>query len=156
MKRLWAGLLVWCVSLAHAASLQVFEPDSMTRIVEQQRGKPFVLMVWSLDCAYCQESMKALKDAQRRYGLAVVTVATDAADDPQAAALIRKKLAAAGLNAGNAWAFGDAPAEQLRYAIDPRWHGEMPRSYWFDAQGRRTAHSGVITPEVVGRMKAKF
>jgi hypothetical protein len=30
----------------------------------------------------------------------------------------------------------------------------MPRSYWFNARGERTAYSGTITPAVIARMSA--
>lgn len=48
-----------------------------------------------------------------------------------------------------AWSFGSKSPEQLRFAIDPRWHGEKPRSYWYDAQGTRAAYSGLISAERV-------
>jgi len=149
--------LVLCAAAAHASSTAIhsFEPNSMAHIVESHQGQPFVLIAWSLDCAYCEASMKTLAAEQRkRKNMAVVTVATDALDDPQSVALIKKKLASAGMMA-NAWAFGAAPAEQLRYAIDPKWHGEMPRSYWFNARGERVAYSGLITPAIVERMMAR-
>jgi thiol-disulfide isomerase/thioredoxin len=134
--------------------IRSFEPDSLHRIIAAQKGKPFVVMVWSLDCDYCQASFNALADAKRNSKLGVVTIATDRVDDTEAARLIRKKLGASGLHA-NAWAFGAAPPEQLRYAIDPKWRGEMPRSYWFDARGEAVAHSGVITAEVVTKLLPK-
>ena len=31
-----------------------------------------------------------------------------------------------------------------RYAIDPAWRGELPRSYLFDAAHKRAAHSGLM------------
>jgi len=148
---------ILCTSPAHAgsAAIQRFEPDSMARIVSAQNGKPFVLMIWSLDCEYCLASMKALaEEKRRRGGLHIVTLATDPVDDPESVALMRKKLHSTGL-AGNAWAFGSAPAEQLRYAIDPKWHGEKPRSYWFNARGERVAYSGVITAETIARLAAR-
>jgi thiol-disulfide isomerase/thioredoxin len=137
-----------------AGKVRAFEADSLPDIVASHAGKPFVLVVWSLDCDYCQPSFEALAQAQRRGTLAVVTIATDRADDPESVRFIRKKIEATGLSA-QAWAFGDAPAEQLRYAIDPKWHGEMPRSYWFDGSGGRIAHSGVITAEMVAKMGAR-
>lgn len=141
---------------AHAAAaIQAFEADGMTRIMASQKGKPFVLVVWSLECEYCQTSLSALaREKRKRKGLNVVTLSTDAIDDPQAVALMKKKLGSTGM-AGNAWAFGESPPEQLRYAIDPKWHGEMPRSYWFNARGERTAYSGVITPAVIARLSAR-
>lgn len=47
----------------------------------------------------------------------------------------------------DALAFGSTPPEQLRYAIDADWHGEMPRSYWFNA-------AGVLTPGMIVRLSA--
>jgi hypothetical protein len=137
---------------AHAApALQAFEPDSLARIVARQQGKPFVLVLWSLDCVYCQASLKTLaEEIHKRKNLRVVTLSTDAAADPELAPMMRKRLAALGLSA-NAWAFGDAPPEQLRYMIDPKWHGEKPRSYWYDARGERVAYSGVITAATIER-----
>ena len=57
---------------------------------------------------------------------------------------MKKELAALGMST-DAWAFGSAPPEQLRYAVDTNWRGEMPRSYWFNARGESLAYSGVIT-----------
>lgn len=137
---------------ADDAALQAFEPDSLARLVAQQKGKPFVLVIWSLDCEYCIASLKTLGEEQRkRKHLRLVTLATDAADDPQLAPLIRQRLAAFGVR-GPAWAYGNAPEEQLRYAIDPKWYGEKPRSYWFNAHGERVAHSGVITPVIIDKL----
>jgi hypothetical protein len=159
MWKKMTGALACAVMLlaspAHAdAPIQPFDANGMTRIAASQKGKPFVLVVWSLECEYCQASLSALaREKRKRKDLNVVTLATDDAGDPQAVALMKKKLAASGMT-GNAWAFGDAPPEQLRYAIDPTWHGEMPRSYWFNARGERIAYSGTITPAVIARMNA--
>lgn len=155
MTVLLCASMLW-MAAAHAESaIQPFEPDSMARIVANQNGKPFVLIVWSLDCEFCQASLNTLAQEKRRHrNLQVVTLATDSLGDAQAAALMQKKLASVGI-AGNAWAFGAAPPEQLRYAVDSKWHGEMPRSYWFNAHGEKTAYSGVITPAVVAKFLAK-
>lgn len=142
-------------AVAAAAGLQSFEPDTFTRIVEKQKGKPFVLLVWSLDCEFCQASLKTLSEEKRkRKDLNIVTVSTDAIDDPQAASLMQKRLVSLNL-IDNAWAFGSAPSEQLRYAIDPKWHGEMPRSYWFNVRGEKVAFSGVLTQAVIDRLSSQ-
>lgn len=138
-----------------APAIQPFEPDSMADIVGSQKGQSFVLVVWSLDCEYCQASLKTLaQEKRKRKNLRVVTLSTDALDDEQAAALMNARLASLAMT-NHAWAFGDAPSEQLRYAIDSKWHGEKPRSYWFNAKGERTAYSGVITSDVISRFMAK-
>ncbi len=163
MKNSWkacaCALLAWWVlalpGARAAATVQPFEPDSLQEIVASQKGKPFVLLVWSLDCEYCQASMKTLvQEKRKRPTLRVVTLATDSAADPQAVAMMRNKLSSVGLTS-HAWAYGEAPPEQLRYALDPGWHGEKPRSYWFDGRARKKAYSGVITPAVIEKMMGR-
>ncbi|GAB3543626.1 TlpA disulfide reductase family protein [Noviherbaspirillum agri] len=146
---LWLVLML-CSSIAAAdGAIRSFEPDGMAGIVASQKGQPFVLLVWSLDCEFCTASMKNLaQERRKRKGLNIVTLSTDSVEDPEALALMKKRLASVGLTA-NAWAFGAAPPEQLRYAIDPKWHGEKPRSYWFKANGERVAYSGLITAATV-------
>lgn len=152
---LLCAALWWALPAYAAQAIQSFEPDSMARIVASQDGKPFVLVVWSLDCEFCQASLDALAREKRKHkNLKIVTLSTDSLEDEQAAALMKKKLGSLGLN-DHAWAFGAAPPEQLRYAIDSKWHGEMPRSYWFDAKGGRTAYSGVITPGMIAKFSAQ-
>ena len=157
MKRLvlcsCAILMGMLDAAAAEPAIKPFGPDSFAQIAASANGKPQVVMVWSLDCSYCEPSFKALADAQRR-GLKVVTIATDPVDDAEATDLIRRKLAKSGLHA-ETWAFGPAPAEQLRYAIDAKWRGEMPRSYWFDGKGQVRAYSGLITSERVASMLQK-
>ena len=139
---------------ASANLMHEFTAASLTELMHQQAGHPFVLVVWSLDCEYCQASLDQLSKEQRAHpDLRVVTLSTDSADDAVALAAMQKKLAALSLMR-NAWAFGDVAPEQLRYAIDPKWHGEMPRSYWFDADGRRAAMSGTVTHADVERFLA--
>jgi thiol-disulfide isomerase/thioredoxin len=136
---------------ANAAALRPFDAGSMAQIVQAEKGKPFVVVLWSLDCEYCRASLDTLARArQQRKDLRVVTIATDPADDPSLGPMMQERLAKLGLSQ-DAWAFGDTPPERLRYAIDPRWHGEKPRSYWFDAKGERSVYSGVITPAVIDR-----
>src|SRR4051794_36944545 len=94
MNKTLACLALWLAMGAVCATdtIHAFEPDSLGRIKAAHKGKPFVVMVWSLDCDYCQPSFDSLAQAKRKNGLDVVTIATDRADDAQAAGLIRKKL----------------------------------------------------------------
>lgn len=139
---------------AGAVTVKSFEADSMGQIVEARKGKPFVVVLWSLDCEYCTASLETLaRVRQQRQDLNVVTIATDAMEDPTLRLMIEKRLSKFGMTE-DAWAFG-GPPERLRYAIDRRWHGEMPRSYWFNAKGEKTLYSGVITPAVINKLYAR-
>ena len=159
MKRRIAAfaLALCCISVAAApARTQIvpFEAASLDKIVNAHKGRPFLLLVWSLDCAFCKASMAELARQQRLGSrLAVITLATDPAGDADAKAQLAERLRGAGLTSTN-YAFDDAPPEQLRYAVDPKWHGELPRSYWYDGQGKRRAYSGALTAEVIAKFTA--
>lgn len=160
MRRAFAISLLALLALlsggtAHArASMTPFEPGSLEQILIAHKGEPFVLIVWSLDCLYCQASLTALAQEKRLHPqMKIVTLATDPIGDSHTEGLLAARLRGVGLLAG-AWAFGETPPVQLRFAIDPKWHGEMPRSYWFDAQGKRVAYSGILTPATIKRLSA--
>jgi thiol-disulfide isomerase/thioredoxin len=135
---------------AAADPIRPFAPGSMERIAAAEKGKPFVLVIWSLDCEFCRASLETLAQFRQRKHLTVVTVSTDPVDDPGLGPMMRDRLAKLGMD-HDAWAFGSAPPERLRYAIDRSWHGEMPRSYWFNARGERVAYSGVITQDIIDK-----
>ncbi len=135
--------------------IREFFADSLNTIIRQQSGHPFVLVIWSLDCEYCQASLDLLSEEKKAHpNLRVVTLSSDTLSDPQSVILMKTRLSGLGLRA-NAWAFSDAPPEQLRYVIDPKWHGEMPRSYWFNAEGVSTGLSGTVTHAAVMRFFAQ-
>ncbi|MBB3015825.1 TlpA family protein disulfide reductase [Cupriavidus alkaliphilus] len=125
-----------------ADRIAVFESASAARIAASQQGKPFVLVVWSLDCVYCKRNFDALGKLRALHpDLRVVTLATDRAEaSPQVQQVLdRVRLSR------NAWVFGHEPQERLRYAVDPDWMGEMPRTYFYRADGQRQGVSGVIS-----------
>ena len=146
MKLLGALICLSMVLLAPASAepIKPFEIDSLAQIEASQRGKPFILLVWSMDCQFCQTSLEVLSRARASTpGLALVTVTTDPAADDALIGQVEKRLSSLNLMA-DTWSFGTASPERLRFAIDPGWRGEKPRSYWYDASGKRTAYSGLI------------
>lgn len=151
-QRLSALVLAGLALLSFQAMAQTskpFETNSLDAIVAQHKGKPFLLLVWSMDCEFCQASLDNLARARAAHpGLEIVTVSTDPVSDKLLDAQIEQRLSSLSLSA-EAWGFGGDSAERLRYAIDPRWRGEKPRSYWYDANGNRTAYSGLIRPEKI-------
>jgi hypothetical protein len=138
-----------CAGALAAPDIRRFEADGMTQVLASKAGRPFVMLVWSLDCTYCHASMKNLADAKNSPDFDIVTVAIEPASDQQTTELIAAATAQLGPHTSR-WAFGQTPAERLRYQIDPKWHGELPRSYWYDASGKRVAAlSGLITPNII-------
>ena len=142
-----ALLCIFCIPAWATNPVASFEPDSLSRIVAARQGRPFVLMMWSLECTYCMANLELLaREKKKRPDLDVVTISTDAAMEAGIASRIRSKLHSTGLKT-ETWGFGNRPPEQLRYAIDPKWHGEVPRTYIYDSQGQRAAYSGKVTEE---------
>ncbi|MES3021063.1 MAG: hypothetical protein V4857_05700 [Pseudomonadota bacterium] len=149
------ALLAASAAATAEATIRQFDADSLAPLRETQKGKPFVLVLWSLDCPFCEASLRTLSKKMRsNKNLRVVTLGTDPLSDPASAALMQQRLAALGLT-HNAWAFGPQPVEQLRYAVDQAWHGELPRSYWFGADGVGVAKSGLISAGTVDRFLSR-
>jgi hypothetical protein len=52
-------------------------------------------------------------------------------------------LAKTGLAAAENWIFNDPFMERLRFEIDPRWQGEIPRTMLIAQDGKTTIIEGV-------------
>lgn len=130
--------------MPHTADIAPFDADTLARIERDQRGEPFWLVLWDLECTYCMRSLANIAAAQKQDpGLRVVTITTDRVSEAPA---IGARLAELGVHS-RAYAFSGGASEALRYAIDPDWAGEKPRAYRYDAAGSREAISGVLSVE---------
>jgi thiol-disulfide isomerase/thioredoxin len=126
-----------------AASLRPFDAGSLERIKKAHAGKPFVLAFWSVTCEPCREEMpvwKAMRAKHPRIPIVLV-----AADSPTATREISRFLSKHDPGPVERWAFADDFAERVRHSVDPKWRGELPRTYFFDADHGARAHSGVIS-----------
>lgn len=148
MKRTYLSPWILALGLLLAthcatAELRTFTENSLDDIERAHTGKPFLLHLWSLDCASCLKEMRLLSGwLQEHPEVRLVMLSTDG---PQMAREVERMLRGNGLDQTEGWLFAEANAPQLRYAIDPRWYGEMPRTYFYDAAHRRTAKSGALT-----------
>jgi hypothetical protein len=125
------------------AEARSFVSGSYQSILTARKGHPFLLILWSLECPSCLSELGTLAAARKRHpGLDLVIVSTDPETD---AAKVEHCLSEAGLTDVEYWIFADAAAERLRFEIDPRWYGELPRAYFFDAAHRRHGVSGSIS-----------
>ncbi|MBI3771901.1 MAG: redoxin domain-containing protein [Gammaproteobacteria bacterium] len=124
------------------AEIHAFKSGGLQQILVARAGKPFILGYWSLTCVYCAQEMKTLAALQKRYPkLEVVLVYTDT---PEEKTELEKFVAKQGLAKVDQWVFAESPPEKLRYEIDCRWWGELPRTYFYDAGHRPEAVSGLI------------
>lgn len=141
LARFFALFALLLPALAQA-ELRSFVSGSLEQIQAERAGKPFILALWSASCTHCPAELKALGQLLKRTpGLDVVMVATDT---PAEAAQLARLAAGYGLGRQAQWVFADEQPERLRFQIDRRWYGELPRTYLYDGQHRREAYSGLI------------
>jgi hypothetical protein len=72
-----------------------------------------------------------------------VRVVLIAADDPAEAERARRFLAQNDPGSVERWQYADEFEERIRFSIDPKWRGELPRSYFFDANHAVVTRTGV-------------
>jgi thiol-disulfide isomerase/thioredoxin len=119
-----------------------FERGSWQSLRQAHAGRPFVVHLWGLTCAPCLVELPRWGELLRqRPDLQLVLIAADPV--PEEPSRATGTLAKAGLTGAESWMFADRFAERLRYEIDPRWRGELPRTLLIDRDGVITALSGV-------------
>jgi thiol-disulfide isomerase/thioredoxin len=148
MKSALAMLL--CLSAACASAAEGVKPfvrGSHQQIVSARVGKPFIVSFWSLTCTNCVDDLVLFGKLAKKYpDLGLVLVATDTPEQKQE---IAKTLQRYRLQNKESWVFADSFVERLRYEVDPQWYGELPRTYFFDAQGVSIAISGKVERDQV-------
>jgi hypothetical protein len=136
-------VLVAC-SPARAGELLPFGAQSMQALRSRFSGKSFVLAFWSASCEPCREELAHWAAFRRMHPqIPIVLVATD---PPQDRPAVEALLARFDLRGVSLRVFADEFTERLRYAVDPKWRGEVPRSYFFDASGRVEVKIGPVDP----------
>lgn len=127
-----------------AAVTYAFNADTLPEILARHAGKPFILSVWSANgCTYCLKELKLFGQLEREHpGLPLVFVSTDT---PDFVPEMERLLTEHGLAAKPSYVFDDAIPERPRRAIDAKWRGELPRTYFYDAAHAREAVSGLVS-----------
>ena len=75
-----------------------------------------------------------------------------ATDDVSATNQVRSILNENKLDQVDNWIFADANPQKLRYEIDPKWYGEVPRTYFLDKDHQRVGISGSVPRETMETM----
>lgn len=127
----------------HAATeLQPLDRHAARSLTDpRSHTRPTAIALWSAECEHCKKNLAALAELARRHPqLRIVTVEAEPATADSAPLLART-----GLTRDERYAYGEESPEALAHALDPRWRGELPRTYLFDGQGGSLTRSGVLT-----------
>lgn len=143
MKFVRMFLLCLLPGLANAAPLKSLEPGDFEVLRLGLQGQPYIVSLWSLDCSHCRTDLQQISRFVRRHPAAkLLVINTDSQADESA---IQAALAKSGLKRADLFVFGDAAPERLRFEIDRKWGGELPRNYLFDATGSVRGLSGPLS-----------
>ncbi len=149
MKRL--GLLI-CLCFAvlplaptstlAAQEIKPFVRGSYQQIISARQGKPFIISFWSLSCGHCMDEMAMLKELANKHArLDLVLVSTDTPEEKKSVAAALAKFSPRN---AETWLFADSYTDPLHFEIDRKWHGELPRTYFFSTKNEVTAISGKL------------
>ncbi len=128
---------------AEDASIKVFNHDSYQQILKEYNAQPLILVLWSVTCSACLEEMPLIQKIHQQYPkLNIIMLSVDGPEFYQEMQQIIKHEK---LKTIEQWGFAEDNSPALRYAIDSRWYGELPRTYFFDRGHHKTGISGVLS-----------
>jgi thiol-disulfide isomerase/thioredoxin len=143
MKRLSLLALLLLAQSVMAADLKPFHPASRTAIEQAHASQPFVLAFWSVDCAYCPEEIRHLGAlVRKRPDIRLVLVSVDGMEMKSEVGTKLAEYLPDGK--GERWIFAADDPARLYFAIDRKWHGELPRTYFYDGKGGVRSMTGQV------------
>jgi len=141
------SLLLLFLSGKTFAQLKIFDKNSLATIEKQYTDQAFILVVWSIECLPCREELELISNIKKQYeNINMVFLSTDELAQKEMINSILKTYKL--LNQDN-WIFKKSNSPALKFALDPNWYGELPRSYFYDSQHKRVGISGKLAKENV-------
>jgi len=132
-------------TLNSTVSLQSFELGSFEKIVTGKNKQDHLVVLWSFDCPPCITELEKISDLHQQFpNYQLTLINTDAVDEQLRVKKILKQFNLAGLDN---WGYANSDEEKLRYDIDPRWYGDLPRSYFFPLQGKIKRLRGALSSD---------
>lgn len=147
-------LIIWSFlgfTLAQAnETFQPFNIGSYQKILHKRAGNDLLVVFWSIDCPPCIKELKDLDELHQdnpQYQLTLIN--TDIAEDKS---VLIKVLQEHNLSKLDNWIFSDKNEQKLRYEVDPRWYGDLPRSYFFSTTGKHKRLRGALNREKLDQL----
>lgn len=145
----WLGLIRlslyasgFCLYAPALFALEDFHQSTLSQLEQDNAGKAWWLLLWSIDCPPCYKELEHLSQlVQSGHSDAIVLVSVDA---PEQGAAVQEVLIEFGLQGINSYQFGTGNRTALQYQVDPSWAGVLPRAYAYSAQGLRSSYNGVL------------
>lgn len=152
------SLFLTANAYAEQVNIKPFQKGSYQQILKQYKGQPLVLILWSVTCSSCLSEMPLIQQIyQQNPKLNIIMLSVDGPEFYQEMVQIIQQQK---LTTIEHWGFIEDNSPILRYAIDSRWYGELPRTYFFDREHHKAGVSGVLShkqydEKIVHIMQAK-
>ncbi|MGH8550968.1 MAG: TlpA family protein disulfide reductase [Methylococcales bacterium] len=135
------------VVAGQSEKLNPFVSGSLQQIVNSREGRPFLLVLWSPECASCRKELELLAAIRQKEPMIdIVMVATDEEADPE---YLGRFLVENRLDDMESWYFSESNSKKLRYEVDSAWYGEIPRTYFYASDHQRVGISGLLKAEQI-------
>ena len=152
IQKLSCVLLVfffYTINNSYASSL-AFNKVELETIKKQNKGKKWLMLMWSVDCPPCFKELAIIqKLTQQDENLNIVLINADASDE-----VIQERMNIIEefrLNNLVNFHFVDGKVEYSRFIIDSTWFGELPRSYFIDTNGQFHGKSGLVDESLISQ-----
>jgi thiol-disulfide isomerase/thioredoxin len=128
---------------ANQSDLKPFDAGSYQKILTNNANKPFLFIIWSITCSSCLKEMPLIGAIhQKNPQLKIIMLAADDISEVDQIQAILKKNS---LSDVESWSYASENTQKLQFEIDPKWYGELPRTYFFDKKHQRDGMSGVLS-----------
>lgn len=149
-----AFILLNTFNIPAQATPAAFTSGSYQHMLTSNTNQPFMLVIWSINCSSCLKDMELLSSIHNsKPELKMILLA---ADEPPATEQVQQILEKHRLSELENWVYAEENTQKLQFEIDPKWYGELPRTYFFDKTHHRTGVSGVLSKEDYDVMFAKI
>jgi thiol-disulfide isomerase/thioredoxin len=122
---------------------QPFKQGSYQNILKRYSTNNLLVVFWSIDCPPCIKELKHLGEFHLQNPdrqITLINIDTGYNQKKLLALLEENHLANI-----ERWIFNSNHHEKLRYEIDPRWLGDLPRSYFFSLTKKPQRLRGVLS-----------
>ena len=134
--------LIFLLPVSIMAEVKQF--DSIAGIEAQHKGVPWLLVIWSTDCPPCYVELDMLSRLENRgEDIKVEYLSFDPASKRDDVFRVSDSFPI------DTWFSNEPNREKLQMLIDVNWRGELPRSYWYQADGTRCSQSGILNEQAV-------
>lgn len=145
MRTIIGALACTIAATCGAAGFDVLDRPAAARLASAaSHSGPTIVALWSSECVHCKKNLKLF--AEMAKGDARIRLLTVAVEAPFAG--LSEPLDQLGVP-GPRFAYGPEAPEALAHSLDPKWRGELPRTFFFDGRGGRSAVSGLVTEAAV-------